>query len=282
MENIKLTWDKFQTSATFKDIYQEKSFLDVTLASEDHKQIKAHKVVLSASSPFFKDVLANNSHPHPFLYLKGIKMKDLEILIKFIYFGETEVPQADLSSLLLVASELQVKGLCDQTHENTGETKKSQSNVFDWDVDLLNETVATSTIDRRETSKANVMDDSKSKDDQTFIVDVKPKLSEDSTTVPTIVLEAVNTRGDQTFAVSSNSKPGEDTVNDLRKTNDTSITVDKGSYKCDQCSSTFKYLVNLIPHIKKKHGRVKYDCKECDYKATNNYDLYVHLKEHFS
>ena len=118
IENIKLTWDQFQDCATFKDIYQETNFLDVTLASEDHRQIKAHRVVLSASSPFFKYVLANVLHPHPFLYLKGIEFKDLDVLIRFIYFGEAEVPKEDLSRLLLVASELQVKGLCDQPNNN--------------------------------------------------------------------------------------------------------------------------------------------------------------------
>ena len=135
MENIKLTWDKFQNCATFKDIYQETNFLDVTLSSEDQKQVKAHRVVLSASSPFFKDVLANNMHPHPFLYLKGIKFKELDVLIRFIYFGEAEVPQEDLSRLLLVASELQVKGLCDQPNKNLENPDKYPNDVYDWEVD---------------------------------------------------------------------------------------------------------------------------------------------------
>ena len=142
MENIKLTWDKFQNCATFKDIYQETNFLDVTLSSEDHKQVKAHRVVLSASSPFFKDVLANNMHPHPFLYLKGIKFKELDVLIRFIYFGEAEVPQEDLSRLLLVASELQVKGLCDQPNEN----QENPNGVYDWEVDQLDETISNSNM----------------------------------------------------------------------------------------------------------------------------------------
>ena len=89
--------------------------------------------------------------------------------------------------------------------------------------------------------------------------------------------------GDTTSVLDRKMKQKEDSnmsvVNDASMPNNTSITVDKGNYKCDQCSSTFKYLVNLIPHIKKKHGGVIYDCKKCDFKATNNYDLYKHVKQ---
>merc|ERR1719341_682206 len=157
IENIKLTWDKFQDCSTFKDIYQETNFLDVTLASEDHRQIKAHRVVLSASSPFFKDVLAGVLHPHPFLYLKGIKFKELDVLIRFIYFGEAEVPQEDLSRLLLVASELQVKGLCDQPNNNPENPNEYPNDVYDWDVDQLDETISNSNTTITDKSSTSIV-----------------------------------------------------------------------------------------------------------------------------
>ena len=45
-----------------------RDFLDVTLASEDRKQIEAHKVILTVSSPFFQNLLKKNKHPHPLIY----------------------------------------------------------------------------------------------------------------------------------------------------------------------------------------------------------------------
>ena len=39
--------------------------VDVTLACEERKQFQAHKFVLKASSPFFKEILRNNKHSHP-------------------------------------------------------------------------------------------------------------------------------------------------------------------------------------------------------------------------
>ena len=50
-------------------------------------------------------------HPHPLLYLKGIKYEEMQSILNFIYHGEVNVAQADLSSFLAVAEDLQVKGL---------------------------------------------------------------------------------------------------------------------------------------------------------------------------
>ena len=48
-------------STAFKELRDDADFFDVTLACDDN-QIKAHKVILSACSPFFKSVLKRNSH----------------------------------------------------------------------------------------------------------------------------------------------------------------------------------------------------------------------------
>ena len=76
MNNIcdifRLKWVDFEQNiaSAFKEIREENDFFDVTLACEDD-QIEAHKVILSACSPFFKGVLKKNPHQHPLLYLKG-------------------------------------------------------------------------------------------------------------------------------------------------------------------------------------------------------------------
>ena len=53
-----LRWNDFQTNmvASFKHLRDEKSFTDVTLAC-DGQSTKAHKMILSACSPYFKVVL---------------------------------------------------------------------------------------------------------------------------------------------------------------------------------------------------------------------------------
>ena len=72
-EKLCLQWNDFQTNLTsaFRDLREDKEFTDVTLACEDGQQVEAHKVVLISSSPFFKNLLQRNKHPHPLIYMRG-------------------------------------------------------------------------------------------------------------------------------------------------------------------------------------------------------------------
>jgi len=111
-EKFCLRWNDFERniSAAFRDIRDDKEFFDITIACED-EQLQAHKVILSACSPFFKGVLRRNQHQHPLLYLKGVSFKDMESVLNFMYHGEVNVAQDDLNSFLQVAEDLRVKGL---------------------------------------------------------------------------------------------------------------------------------------------------------------------------
>ena len=111
-EKFCLRWNDFEAniSSAFRDLKDEKDFSDVTLACADG-QIEAHKVILAASSPFFKGILKKNSHIHPLIYLKGIKFSDVEAVLNFIYHGKVNIEEANLNAFLEVAEELEVKGL---------------------------------------------------------------------------------------------------------------------------------------------------------------------------
>jgi len=123
-EKFCLRWNDFETniSTAFKEIREDKDFFDVTLACEDEDQISAHKVILSACSPFFRGVLKRNRHEHPLLYLKGVKYGDLVAVLNFMYHGEVNVSQEDLNTFLSVAEDLKVKGL------TQGDTSSGTSN----------------------------------------------------------------------------------------------------------------------------------------------------------
>ena len=63
---------KENVDGAFWNIREDKDFSDVTLAREDGLQEKGHKVILASSSPFFKDLLVKNKHPHPLIYMRGV------------------------------------------------------------------------------------------------------------------------------------------------------------------------------------------------------------------
>ena len=75
LDELCLKWDGFQesTSNAFANLRVNVEFADVTLACEDGQQVEAHKVILATSSPFFKKLLERNKHPHPLIYMRGMK-----------------------------------------------------------------------------------------------------------------------------------------------------------------------------------------------------------------
>jgi len=125
-EKFCLRWNDFESniSLAFRELREEKDFFDVTLACDD-SQVQAHKVILSACSPFFRNVLRRNPHQHPLLYLKGVKYKDILSVLNFMYMGEVNVAQDELNSFLAVAEDLRVKGLT-QNGSGAGETNTSK------------------------------------------------------------------------------------------------------------------------------------------------------------
>ena len=119
-ENFCLRWNDFESnvSGAFRDLRAEADFFDVTLSCTDSgdRSLQAHKVILSACSSFFKNLLRqqaahHHTHPNPFIYLRGVSFSDLSSVLDFMYHGEVNVAQEDLNSFLAVAEELQIKGL---------------------------------------------------------------------------------------------------------------------------------------------------------------------------
>jgi len=122
-EKFCLRWNDFESniSGAFRELRDDKDFFDVTIACED-EQMQAHKVILSACSPFFRNILRRNHHQHPLLYLKGVKYTDLQSVLNFMYHGEVNVAQEELNSFLAVAEDLRVKGLT----QNQGNSSSSR------------------------------------------------------------------------------------------------------------------------------------------------------------
>ena len=108
-----LKWSEFEANIreSFRNLREEQRLFDVTLATDDGKHIKAHKMILAAGSHFFNDIFMNNDHTNMLIYLKGTSSTDLGHVIEFLYDGETNVKQEELKKFLETGQELQVKGL---------------------------------------------------------------------------------------------------------------------------------------------------------------------------
>ena len=115
MERFNLQWPSYTNhlSLMFRDLYSEAKYQDVTLICDDHTQLKAHKTVLSAFSPVFRSILGNHQQIHPIIFLRGIQYLEMELILKFMYFGETTVFLERSEEFLRVARDLEMSELCD-------------------------------------------------------------------------------------------------------------------------------------------------------------------------
>ncbi|XP_070502157.1 broad-complex core protein isoforms 1/2/3/4/5 isoform X12 [Chironomus tepperi] len=123
-----LRWNNYQSSITsaFENLRDDEDFVDVTLAC-DGRSLKAHRVVLSACSPYFRELLKSTPCKHPVIVLQDVAFTDLHALVEFIYHGEVNVHQRSLSSFLKTAEVLRVSGLTQQQAEETHNLAQVQS-----------------------------------------------------------------------------------------------------------------------------------------------------------
>ena len=107
IENCCLSLDQFENNIrdSWQGLQYEQDFCDVTLACDD-KQIKTHKFIISSISPVFRNILKQNLNQHTLIYLRGIKYKNLQSLLIFMYQGEVNVAEEDLGSFLDMAKDL--------------------------------------------------------------------------------------------------------------------------------------------------------------------------------
>ena len=110
--------------ATVSDMHQEEDFFDVTLAI-DGRQLKAHKLILSACSAFFRKLLRTNPAPNPVIVLWDVSFNDMLNILDFMYNGEVHVKQANIQNFLAVAEKFRVRGLCQS--ESSGQPSRSNT-----------------------------------------------------------------------------------------------------------------------------------------------------------
>ena len=111
---IRLDWKQFSETAekAFKDAALSGDFSDVTLAGDDGQFVEAHRLVLSSASTVLRMILLKIPYKsHPFLYMKGMSIKDISLLLKFVYTGEVTLEKESLDNFLENANELQIAGL---------------------------------------------------------------------------------------------------------------------------------------------------------------------------
>lgn len=123
-QQFSLRWNNYTNYITgaFDSLRYEEDLVDVTLCCEGRK-IRAHKILLSACSAYFKEIFKENPCQHPVIIFKNVKYTDLMSIVEFMYQGEVSVVQESLPSFLHTAELLSIRGLTD----NSGDTRQQQA-----------------------------------------------------------------------------------------------------------------------------------------------------------
>lgn len=90
-------------------------YVDCTIYVDDHKQFKAHRVVLAANSPYFQSILQDVPMDHCSILFPGVKAFEMQALLEYMYTGEVNVTQSQIPRIMKIAEQLEVKGLFDMT-----------------------------------------------------------------------------------------------------------------------------------------------------------------------
>jgi len=284
VEKFCLRWNDFENniSTAFRELKDDQDFFDVTLACKDDKQIQAHKVILSACSPFFKTILKKNPHQHPLLYLKGVLYEEIVSVLNFMYHGEVNVAQENLTSFLAVAEELQVKGLTEnKINQSKSYTKQQPNPTKNKSVGKQAEIIKVNSIPPPPTMKPRKMSDCNYPPEMTncgavdIVEQIKTEAPVDIDCDPAQDISADSMHDTNEFSAHTASCNYDQTYGDQ--------TYDDQSHgylfeeDVDQEQST-KLEQNIYSQHARKANDGGYQCNICDKKTRDNYAMKNHLE----
>lgn len=128
---LKIRWNNFPVtvSSSLEALRNNGDLVDTSLFCEGHRFLvsywtwcwqifiwklihffitQAHRVVLSATSNYFRQIFKEISSPNVAIVLSGLNYQDIDALLTFIYSGEVSLCDAQLPSFLKTAETLQV------------------------------------------------------------------------------------------------------------------------------------------------------------------------------
>ena len=271
-----LKWKFFipNISSSLSDVFTENIYSDVTLVSDDKIPFYAHKYVLSASSPVFKNILLDNPQSHPLIYLRGVKHQELESILQFIYLGEAEFYRGSMNNFIQAAKDLKIKLLAETIL--TG-------NTFPTVEDFVTNDNKEDILAEEDAEYINVADEVSSHEIPAHtpgINDLGPDkhLYTCGKTFQTSTGWSLHIRSKHEKIVFSchHCKYKATTQGNLK----THIeAVHKGiKYFCNHCEYQATTKVNLKNHQQIIHEGLKYSCTKCRYQATAQSNLKKHKK----
>jgi len=271
-ESFHLKWDEFPStmSSSFSKYKENNDFCDVTIACDD-KEIQVHKVIISAGSLFFERILRKNSHPHPWLYLSGVKSRELEAILEFMYSGETKIAEDNMVGFLEKAKELEIQGLSGWNGNDVDPPPKEKTPDDQLNKSIEKEKLTETTPGRE--SKKQTHDDSSNINVESLL-EIKDEPAEGENSDSEMV---------ELLPLAGGAKSSNQSANDDSKLNNSfmeeEIMKSDGVFTCKKCGKTAKTKQNIRKHIEIHLEGQSYPCYVCGKEFKTNNSLHFHISK---
>ena len=227
----------YKTKESWRLLFDNKKFTDVTLVCGDQKTIEAHRLILSACSPVFARILDQNNSSHPWIYLRGVDFEELKSIIEFIYLGASSLDSSKVNEFFEIAEDLEVSSII-----------KSQDCIQnDYNTELCQDvSVVASSVISSPPLEAAIIDEELELEDEEF------------NQIKSIFQDSNNL--DDTFVDSYGVPIDEETINNqqarLKKEPLIRKHIQNRSkfFNCNVCSAKYASKGGVELHIKLKHG----------------------------
>ena len=117
---VKLNWDssKHQIVGNLKQIWEDETFTDVTLAFDDDVQIKTNRTLLAAVSPVLRGALKSVSGVNSCIFLFGLESSLMKSLLDFVCLEEIDIQKENLDKFINTATKLKINGFMEPPESN--------------------------------------------------------------------------------------------------------------------------------------------------------------------
>ena len=241
---------------TLQQLWNEKLFTDVTLATADNRHIEAHKAILSSTSSFFKHIFSSNPHQNPLLYLGNLDYESLNSLLEFVYLGQVNIEDTGLESFLTAGRQLRLEGLAEEVFT----IRPGQLDKSDMGPEVEN------TEDPILVEPAQAVTDPISEEAQNYTQEeIHCQMCQKYfTTVSDFNSHMLSCRVSQNL-----SEIGPDLITSLRS-----------NYSCEHCDFTGLSKPALAKHIFEEHDGKQ--CNVCQFKAPSREQMFQHTQANHS
>ena len=292
VKGFAIKWKTFESQLTsnVKGHLTRDEHTDVTLVSDDQIPFSAHKCIVSACSPVLKNILLNDPHPHPLIYMRGVTKVQLETLLEFMYQGKVEVQERNIKKFFELTEELELHRVeIDSINSISVDNRTSET-----DLDMV----------KKDAKKLGPLYQKEVNSQEKKMSELAKNFVDANIDMPTSDNEGTHFGTnlfkcdycDATFVKSKSKVRHQESKHmgirypckhcDYQATQKAMLKIHENSvhggmkFSCEICKKQFSHKNNLTAHKKITHeGRV-YMCSECDY--TTSYRSMLKTHEEFT